>query len=380
MASPLVLRSMCLTRLTRRASRGLMRTALVVVSVATVASVLPAGAAHADPAVSAATAQEQLQALTDKAEILVEKYDAVQDQLATAQRRLTAQHDAVATAQRTVDSSRALVDGIAAGAYESGGVGGMQAVLFSNDPQQAMQGADILQRIAADRGRILASATAARNNLSQAQTSAAQAVAGVQTLQASLTVQQHAIDALVGTQQAAVKVADQAVAAHAAAAAQVARAQTRLALTKTATRAATKAAPQAAAPAAARAVTPAAVLPVGLDGRAAAAVQYAYAQLGKPYRYGASGASTFDCSGLTMRAWAAAGVALGHNAAGQYASTRHVSRDALQPGDLVYFGRPIHHDGIYIGGGKFIEAPYTGATIRISELSNRHDFAGASRP
>ncbi|HEY8728641.1 MAG TPA: C40 family peptidase [Acidothermaceae bacterium] len=352
-----------------------MRTALVVVSAATVATVVPAGAAHADPAVSAATAQEQLQALTDKAEILVEKYDAVQDQLATAQRRLTAQHDAVASAQRTVDSSRALVDGIAAGAYESGGVGGMQAVLFSNDPQRAMQSADILQRIAADRGRVLASATAARNNLAQAQTSAAQAVAGVQALQASLTVQQHAIDALVGTQQAAVKVADQAVAVHAAAAAQVARAQTRVALTK----AATKAAPKAAAPAPARAVTPAA-LPVGLDGRAAAAVQYAYAQLGKPYRYGASGASTFDCSGLTMQAWAAAGVALGHNAAGQYASTRHVSRDALQPGDLVYFGRPIHHDGIYIGGGKFIEAPYTGATIRISELSNRHDFAGASRP
>jgi cell wall-associated NlpC family hydrolase len=121
-------------------------------------------------------------------------------------------------------------------------------------------------------------------------------------------------------------------------------------------------------------------VPVGVDGRAAAALQYAYAQLGKPYRYGASGAATFDCSGLTMRAWAAAGVALGHNAAGQYGSTRHVSRDALQPGDLVFFGRYIHHVGIYIGGDKFIEAPYTGATIRISDLSARRDFAGASRP
>ena len=376
MASPLVLRPTRLTRLTRRASRGLVRTALVVVSAATVAAVLPAGAAQADPAVSAATAQQQLQALTDKAEVLVEKYDAVQDQLATAQRRLTAQHDAVATAQRTVDSSRALVDGIAAGAYESGGVSGMQTVLFSNDPQRAMQGADLLQRIAADRGRILASATAARNNLAQAQTSAAQAVAGVQTLQASLTLQQHAIDALVGTQQAAVKVTEQAAAAHAAAAAQVARAQTRVALAA----AAPKTAPTIAPKIAPKAVAPAAVLPVGLDARAAAAVQYAYAQLGKPYRYGASGASTFDCSGLTMQAWAAAGVALGHNAAGQYSSTRHVSRDALQPGDLVYFGRPIHHDGIYIGDGKFIEAPYTGALIRVSDLSNRHDFAGASRP
>ncbi len=62
-----------------------------------------------------------------------------------------------------------------------------------------------------------------------------------------------------------------------------------------------------------------------------------------------------------MKAWAAAGVALSHNAAAQYYSTKHVARNALQPGDLVYFGRPIHHVGIYIGGGKFIEAPYTGA-------------------
>ena len=81
-----------------------------------------------------------------------------------------------------------------------------------------------------------------------------------------------------------------------------------------------------------------------------------------------------------MRAWAAAGVAISHNAAAQYGSTRHVARSALQPGDLVYFGRPIHHVGIYVGGGKFIEAPYTGADIRISNLSNRHDYAGASRP
>ncbi len=109
-------------------------------------------------------------------------------------------------------------------------------------------------------------------------------------------------------------------------------------------------------------------------------LRYAYAQLGKAYRYGAAGARTFDCSGLTMKAWAAAGVALSHNAAAQYYSTKHVAKSALQPGDLVYFGRPIHHVGIYIGGGKFIEAPYTGARIRISNLSARHDYAGASRP
>jgi cell wall-associated NlpC family hydrolase len=137
----------------------------------------------------------------------------------------------------------------------------------------------------------------------------------------------------------------------------------------------------AAPKAAPRQVTaPIAAVPAVTSSKAAAVLRYAYAQLGKPYRYGASGARSFDCSGLTMRAWAAAGVSIGHNAAAQYASTRHVARSALQPGDLVYFGHPIHHVGIYIGGGKFIEAPYTGADLRISNLSNRHDYVGASRP
>jgi cell wall-associated NlpC family hydrolase len=121
-------------------------------------------------------------------------------------------------------------------------------------------------------------------------------------------------------------------------------------------------------------------MPVTADGRAAAALRFAYAQLNKPYRYGAAGNATFDCSGLTMRAWGAAGVSLGHNAAGQYASTKHVARNALQPGDLVYFGRPIHHVGIYIGGGQMIEAPYTGARVRITSFGGRRDYAGASRP
>ncbi len=81
-----------------------------------------------------------------------------------------------------------------------------------------------------------------------------------------------------------------------------------------------------------------------------------------------------------MRAWQAAGVSLGHNAAGQFDSTPHVSRSQLQPGDLVYFGHPIHHVGIYIGGGKMIEAPYTGVNIRITDFGYRRDYAGASRP
>ncbi len=113
--------------------------------------------------------------------------------------------------------------------------------------------------------------------------------------------------------------------------------------------------------------------------QAQVAVDTARAQLGKPYVYAASGPDSFDCSGLTMYAWAAAGVSLSHNAEAQYLSLPHVPMDALEPGDLVFYGSPIHHVGIFVGGGTMIEAPYTGVNVRYHTIY-RPDFAGAARP
>lgn len=109
------------------------------------------------------------------------------------------------------------------------------------------------------------------------------------------------------------------------------------------------------------------------------AVDVALAQLGKPYRYAASGPDTFDCSGLTMYAWAAAGVQLPHSSRAQYASLPKVSQDQLAPGDLVFYGSPIHHVGMYIGGGQYVHAPQTGDVVKISSIY-RSDWAGAARP
>ena len=109
------------------------------------------------------------------------------------------------------------------------------------------------------------------------------------------------------------------------------------------------------------------------------AVDTAKAQLGKPYVYAGSGPDVFDCSGPTMYAWAAAGVSLSHNAAAQYDSLPHVSINQLEPGDLVFFGSPIHHVGMFVGDGTMIEAPYTGVDVRYHTIY-RPDFAGAARP
>src|SRR5207248_6265633 len=106
------------------------------------------------------------------------------------------------------------------------------------------------------------------------------------------------------------------------------------------------------------------------SGRAGTAVRFAYDQLGKPYQYGGSGPNSYDCSGLTMRAWGAAGVALPHNAAAQQGQTRYVSGGNLQPGDLVFFGSPAYHVGIYIGSGRMIAAPHTGDVVKIQSVGS----------
>jgi cell wall-associated NlpC family hydrolase len=112
---------------------------------------------------------------------------------------------------------------------------------------------------------------------------------------------------------------------------------------------------------------------------AAKAVQTAVAQIGKPYRWGAAGPDAFDCSGLTMYAWRAGGVSLPHSSRAQYASLPHVARSQIAPGDLLFFGSPIHHVGIYKGGGVMVAAPRTGQTVREQSIFRR-DFAGAARP
>jgi cell wall-associated NlpC family hydrolase len=80
-----------------------------------------------------------------------------------------------------------------------------------------------------------------------------------------------------------------------------------------------------------------------------------------------------------MYAWASAGVSLPHSSQAQFASLPHVSEAQLAPGDLVFFGSPIHHVGMYLGGGMMIHAPQTGDVVKISAVW-RSDYAGAARP
>src|SRR5213079_460235 len=111
-------------------------------------------------------------------------------------------------------------------------------------------------------------------------------------------------------------------------------------------------------------------VPAGLvingSARGVRAVRYALAQLGKPYVFGAAGPDAFDCSGLTMAAWAAAGVALPHYAPSQmqYGSTVPIDVSAMLPGDLIFLYPDIGHVEIYAGNGMAISAPQPGDVVK----------------
>ena len=107
-----------------------------------------------------------------------------------------------------------------------------------------------------------------------------------------------------------------------------------------------------------------------ISGRSGIAIRYALKQLGSRYRFGAAGMVYWDCSGLTMQAFAAAGVSLPHSAAAQAGYGKYVPLNKLQPGDLVFFGRPISHVGIYYGNGRMLDAPHSGARVRIESFSS----------
>jgi cell wall-associated NlpC family hydrolase len=119
--------------------------------------------------------------------------------------------------------------------------------------------------------------------------------------------------------------------------------------------------------------------PPYVPGPAGRVVAFAFAQLGKPYRWAAAGPDSYDCSGLTQAAWRTAGAHLPHNAAAQYGTTARVDRSRLRPGDLVFFYRPVTHVGIYIGNGDMIHAPEFGEDVRVAPIDSQ-PIRGFGRP
>jgi cell wall-associated NlpC family hydrolase len=119
--------------------------------------------------------------------------------------------------------------------------------------------------------------------------------------------------------------------------------------------------------------------PPAVSGAAGVAVQFAYDQVGKPYVWDAAGPDSYDCSGLTMAAWAKAGVSMAHFTNDQYNAFPKVSKSDLQPGDLTFYN-DLDHVAIYVGSGKVIQAPEPGQDVDVVSLDYPGTYYGAVRP
>jgi cell wall-associated NlpC family hydrolase len=320
---------------------------------AAVGALLPAGASSAAPQLSIAQVQARIDALNTAAEKITEAYDAARDQLGTIRREQAVAADELARDRAALAGLQRLIGAQANLVYRTGGLGDLGTLVSAGDPAALVDTSALLDQVSRDQAAQLQKVAAAHRAVDGATaTLAAKASAAAHQL-ALIAADRTRIEGLLHQEKAllaGLRAADRARLAAAAAASAAAASAMRGSYHGPA------------------------------SGRAGVAVRFAYAQLGKPYVYGAAGPSSYDCSGLTMRAWGAAGVSLPHNAAGQQSVTRYVSYADLQPGDLVFFGSPAYHVGIYIGGGRMIAAPHTGDVVKIQSVSAHGGFSGGGRP
>jgi cell wall-associated NlpC family hydrolase len=329
--------------------------------------VLTSGPAAADPRPSIAQVQRQVDALHHQAEQAAERYNTARVELTETTRRLRAVRNRLDRQRRSVAAMQEVVGRIAAAAYKAGSVDAGLALVLSEDPTTFLRQAADLTQLGRRQSAMLRRMTTARLRLAQDRKAvhqqrerAAALEAGLaaekRTVESKLTAARRVLGTLEAEQRARLEAERNRAQARAVDAREGALRASRDSRDGTF--------PTDDGPA---------------SGRAAVAVRAAYAQLGDAYVWGADGPSAFDCSGLTMFAWAAAGVALPHSSAAQYAAVRRVPVSDLQPGDLVFYYTPISHVAIYVGGGRVIDAPYPGRSVHITGLYSM-PLVGAGRP
>ncbi|MCO6006134.1 NlpC/P60 family protein [Actinoallomurus purpureus] len=311
----------------------------------TAAVTLTAAPAEAGPKPSAAAAKKQLEKLNGQVDKIVDQYNKAKTELDAAKKKLTVLGSQTKGERHVYEGLRARAAQIAADAYKNGSLDSRTATLLaSKNPDAALSQMSTFTQLSNNRGQELAAFLASTQRLRREQAEAQSAYQTVSQKAAALKKRKATVEKAIAKQKGLLR--------------------------------------QAGEPTKAGGSGGGGTYNGPASGPARMAVQYAYAQLGKPYIWGGTGPKGYDCSGLTMMSWRAAGVNLPRVVPDQYNATRHVSKSDLQAGDLVYFD-DMGHEGIYVGGGKFIHAPRTGEVIRLDSMSNPYwvsHYNGASRP
>ncbi|MBW5254271.1 C40 family peptidase [Streptomyces poriferorum] len=319
---------------------------------AATAAALP-GSAHADPAPTPAQVKAQVDRLYREAEAATEQYNGAREKAAATAKSVDALRDEAARRTERLNTAREALGSYAAAQYRSGGIDPAVQLALSSDPDQYLRRASYVERAGERRATEVRTVQRQVADVAQVRAEAADELTELASRQAAL--KKH--KATVRTK--------------------LAEARQLLARLSPAERASYDASEGGRGSAHADRSAPrgSAQAP---NARAAEAVAFAYTALGKPYVWGATGPSSFDCSGLTQAAYRSAGVSLPRTTYTQINAGRRVSQSELAPGDLVFFYSGVTHVGLYIGNGQMIHAPRPGAPVRVAPI-DQMPFAGATR-
>ena len=346
----------------RLESRKPVRRAAVLVTVLATAGGIAvysgAPGAGAAPAPTISQVQKEVNALQGKVDKIGQEYDAAGQQLATAKARLAQVTKQSDNAQQQYDTASATLAAIAVTQYENSGQTSILGLLTSGDPSSVLGQASLLLQVEGTHNEEAQQFLTLANELTTIKQQRQRTADGVAQLEAQYASQRTSMTKLLDTQTSLLKnlTAQQQAAVEAQT---VGGSTTSSAVTST---------------------------PIAYTGptssQADNAVAFAYAQIGKPYLWGATGPGSYDCSGLVQAAWGAAGVSIPRTTYDQWASLPHIPMSDLQPGDLILYNGESHVS-IYVGGGYVVDAPHTGAVVeKILESTSWYAGSadGAVRP
>ncbi|MEV0424970.1 C40 family peptidase [Micromonospora sp. NPDC050495] len=289
-----------------------------------------ATAAHADPSV--AEIEAQIDRDWNKLEPIIEQVNATREDLAAKRAQAAALAKQIAPLQAQVDRALGQVGGLAANAYKGDTISTVNALLGSRSPGEVVDSLEMLDRFAHRQQQQVQAVADLRDQLAAKKRPLDEMITKLARTEAQLAAKKKQIDAeIVRLQKLRLKVYGNGGGG-----------------------------PLRPAP-----------CPAGYPGGpAGVAVKFACAQIGKIYVWGTAGPDHYDCSGLTMAAWAKAGVSLPHNARQQHDVTARVSRSQLRAGDLVFYYSDLHHVGMYVGNGWVVHASQSGKPITMKRVDD----------
>jgi peptidoglycan DL-endopeptidase CwlO len=339
-----------------RASRLRRAAAVAVLTLGGLAAVgglaVYGGIAGASPQPTVAQVQTRIDQLTSQFDRVSVQLDQASQQLSAARAKLVQVRVHLGYANARFRAAQASLAQTAAAAFEDSGATSVAGVLTSGDPSAVLQQGSMLMEMSGNQNAQTRQLLADASELAETEQQLQRTETGIAALKIQLTAQKNALGGTIATEKAtlaSLTVPQQQTVASNAIGADGTTMATYTGPTST---------------------------------QAEQAVAFAYAQLGKPYQWGATGPYSYDCSGLVQAAWAAAGVAIPRDTYEQWAALPHIAASAIQPGDLLYYDG-VGHVAMYVGDGYIIDAPQTGMDVEKIPIDTpwyASAFVGAARP